>query len=597
MTAKTDIEETKRTAWQNATLEEVDEGLCYLGSFYETKSRHDKGGLLFRGCMDYNRNQTGGCFCISKLLELKGRRCYREGGLVREPKFEYAIICEEIAEWFRATGELQVQLSIAKKLRTKEFKESFARCIVLKKAATGVYTKMVDMSVHPGITIKEYDENTGLSITHNQVVGTSTLCLNSLLHLWVYLTGCEFGGDGENPSYAKWQKRKYEMILRWCAQVQEDVITKKKKQELFYARVDDYLAAKVEQKRIRYICTRSKYEEKYGTLTTKKDKATWKQRTKKRWQRWNMSTIHMLYAGTNWNFNPATKSLVSSLGISVGKVSPESVKTLLELGRAMETNRGRWKTVRQDRKLLFMPMPDTHNVTSAIHTTFGGKSRGRLGKKIREEGFMDRIKEVDNELEKMILGMINKQYGKRLKKVAFQFTILMAKTHEVQHPHWDYTNESRGKEKFMVAFLPLTRTGQFIQMWEYEEDNVSKKQGHICFIPEGQLVLVPGTVLHGGGFRAECETEIEHAHMRAHFYVYPGADSCMVSEHNNEYTDRDGTELEEIYVNNKALAGSIDDDGQWNECLEWTFFEGKRPFDKTSLKEIKRVQERNTKKK
>ena len=244
-------------------------------------------------------------------------------------------------------------------------------------------------------------------------------------------------------------------------------------------------------------------------------------------------------------------------------------------------------------------MKNNHNVTSAVYTTVQGSTRGHLGRKINEAGFMERVKKVDEELEHMILGMINKQDGQNLKMVAFQFTILMAKTHEVQHPHWDYTNKSGGKEKFMVAFLPLTSTGQFIQMWEYEEDNVSRKQGHVCFIPEGNLVLVPGTVLHGGGFRAEFEMDIEHAHMRAHFYVYPGTNKCMVSDHNNEYTDRDGTELEEIYVNNNALAGSIENNGQWNECLEWTFFEGKRPFDKTTLKEIKcvRKRKRNTNRK
>ena len=361
--------------------------------------------------------------------------------------------------------------------------------------------------------------------------------------------------------------------------------------------MEDYLDAEVDQERIRYGKTQSHFEGKYGMFSNKKEVTTWKETTKKRWQRWNMKTIHMLYAGTNWKFNPTTQSLVRDLRIAVGKVSPETVQTLLELGRAMERQRDSWKTVRQDTKLLFFPMRDTHDVTSAINTTFRGTSRGAIGRKIHEDGFMERIKIVDQELEKMILEMINKQGGQKFTKVAFQFTILMAKTHEVQHPHWDYTNSSGVKEQFMVAFLPLTKTGQFIQMWEYEEDNVIQKRGHIFFIPEGELVLVPGTVLHGGGFRAECETEIEHAHMRAHFYVYPGADRCMVSDHNNEYTAPNGAELEEIYINNEALAGSIENDGSGEECLEWTFFEGKRPFDKKSGKEIKRVQERSPRKK
>lgn len=205
---------------------------------------------------------------------------------------------------------------------------------------------------------------------------------------------------------------------------------------------------------------------------------------------------------------------------------------------------------------------------------------------------MDRVQKVDEELEEMLLLMSNQPGQPRSNKIAFQFTILMSKTHEVQHPHWDYTNSSMGQERFMVAFLPLTKTGQFLQLWEHEPGNLTPKQGNICFIPQGELVLVPGTLLHGGGFRAESASEVEHAHMRAHFYVYPDTHECMVSKHNNEYTDSNGIHLEEIYVNNNVLSGSIGNSGDGSECLEWTFFEGKRPFDKMTLEKIKRTQTR-----
>ena len=123
MTAKASNKETTRIAWQTATSQEVDDGLCYLGGFYETNSRHDKGHLSFRGCMDNSRNQSGGCFCVSHLLELKGRQCDQEMRIVGEPECEYAYICEKISEWFRAAAELEVRSSRAKKLGTKKFKE------------------------------------------------------------------------------------------------------------------------------------------------------------------------------------------------------------------------------------------------------------------------------------------------------------------------------------------------------------------------------------------------------------------------------------------------------------------------------------------
>lgn len=576
--------------WQSVSSVEIDEGLSYLGLFYCENSRHEVGHRFRNGCMDWNRNQTGGCFCVHDLLEKKISSD-------EEQKWEYAFVCEEISVWFRSAGELETTLTKNKKLGTKEFKESFARCTVLKKASTGIFTKMFDLSVPPGISMNDYNEGIGLSIRHNPVVSLSTLCLNSALNLWIFLTGSEFGGDDSKKAFRDWKNKKYGQILRWCAQVQEDVTNQKKKQELFYARIQDYLAATKEAKRIGYSRSMQHYRDMYGNLGTAQEQKRWRESAKKKWQRWNMKSIHVLYAGTNWNFNPTTQSLVQNTQIKVGRVSAATLETLLEIGKAMEKHKDYWRRVRQDKKLLYFPMPDSHNITSALNRTFRKTKRGAVGTKIKEPGFMERVKKVDEELEDLLLGLINTPEHRQVKQVAFQFTILMAKTHEVQHPHWDYTNESGGKDKFMVAFLPLTKTGQFLQIWEHEKGNVTTKQGKICFIPQGELVLVPGTLLHGGGFRAESASEVEHAHLRAHFYVYPGTHECMVSKHNNEYTDTTGAHMEEIYVNNNALSGSIEDGGDGSECLDWTFFEGKRPFDRMTGEEIKRKQSRSTKKK
>ena len=53
----------------------------------------------------------------------------------------------------------------------------------------------------------------------------------------------------------------------------------------------------------------------------------------------------------------------------------------------------------------------------------------------------------------------------------------------------------------------------------------------------GQLVLVPGHTVHGGGFRADHRTDDANAHMRLHFYVYPDTKECAFAkgEHKNDY--------------------------------------------------------------
>lgn len=393
-------------------------------------------------------------------------------------------------------------------------------------------------------------------------------------------------------------KKNYGAILHWCAQVQEDVTTQKK-QELFYARMEDFMAAPEDMTKIPYKRAMEHYNQKYGTINNDRESQKWRETAKKQWNsRWNLKSIHILKSGTKWNFNPTTKSLVNNLDLRVGRVSTESVNTLLELAKAMEGDRDSWRVVRQDKKLLYFPMPESTSVTSAINTAFvaTGK-RGSIGSKIKESKFMDRVRKVDKELEELLLRLLNTQGTEpKVQEVAFQFTVLMAKTHEVQHPHWDYTNESGGKNNFLVAFLPLTSTGQFLQIWEHETGSSNQTEGNICFIPGGEFLLAPGTVLHGGGFRAESGGEVEHAHIRAHFYIYPRTKDCMVSVHNNEYTDANGAHLEEICVNNHSLSGTLEHDGEGNECLEWTFFEGKRPFDRRTGEEIKRKQTRSTKK-
>jgi hypothetical protein len=54
--------------------------------------------------------------------------------------------------------------------------------------------------------------------------------------------------------------------------------------------------------------------------------------------------------------------------------------------------------------------------------------------------------------------------------------------------------------------------------------------------------------------------------------------------------------MEDIYENNQILSGKIETDGTWSDSLDWTFFQGKRPFDQITGKELKKVQKRKGRK-
>jgi hypothetical protein len=75
-----------------------------------------------------------------------------------------------------------------------------------------------------------------------------------------------------------------------------------------------------------------------------------------------------------------------------------------------------------------------------------------------------------------------------------------------------------------------------LQFWT----KTGNEKGEIVFIPKGQMLMVPGDTIHGGGFRADHRTDGAHAHMRLHFYVYPGTNQCVyaIKEHKNDYVTR-----------------------------------------------------------
>ena len=161
--------------------------------------------------------------------------------------------------------------------------------------------------------------------------------------------------------------------------------------------------------------------------------------------------------------------------------------------------------------------------------------------------------------------------------------------HKPQDAHFDYRGEDFKKGDFWIGFLPITEYGQFLQIWEYRENIQEVQKGEIIFIPKGQLVLMKGNSLHGGGFRAETTSGNEGAHARLHFYVYPGVESCQIDIHGNENFDpskRTSVRLSEYYKDSDLLGG-VAEGGEWYDSMNWNFFQGECPIDKDTGVELK----------
>lgn len=108
-------------------------------------------------------------------------------------------------------------------------------------------------------------------------------------------------------------------------------------------------------------------------------------------------------------------------------------------------------------------------------------------------------------------------------------------------------------------------------MWEPRKNRDDERliEGQLVFIPDGQFVVVPGDTIHAGGYKAEHRTDSEKAHLRLHFYVYPGETSVPIDDHHNEYVDLS----RELYVHNQNLwpPGHVLNDAY---SLSNTFFNG-----------------------
>jgi hypothetical protein len=586
--------------WKSVTEEDVKRHLTEIETLYQALSRKQVGEPTRKCCMDDFMNQSATCNCVWRINQM------RAPASSWDDKLDYEIICQEISEWFQGAG-LMENLCNTHQVSKLRFYDSFRKTITHRRSSKGTYTRMIDMSISPDKKIiqeKDYTDDIGVDVPENFTISQSTLCLNTVLHLWGKIAGGDFGGRTGTNEFYEWQARKYDAILRWNAKIQEDVSAQVRKQRLFFSRIDDFLEAKGKRERVYLNKAEETFQQRFNLGTSKKETTHWRKRAVNFWKRWNFAAIHILQSNSEMMYNVETKELVSKLDIRIAKVSDSTTSTLYELAESIEKCPRKWSRVAQDKKLWYYPFENCHDLTSALQVHFGQTGKGsrseEIKRKLADGEFMMRVQEADKDLRDVFLEMLNRQKGrKKYTEVAYQPSILMSKVHHPQEAHWDYQNNTGAQEEYLIAFLALTRTGQFLQLWEYEKnpENIEGEvEGNVVFIPHSELVMVKGNVLHAGGFRAETGEDGRGAHMRIHFYVYPGKKRCMIPLHINETKDSEGLYLRKRYVDNKILQGKLDEGGNCYESLGWTFFQGKCPVDKLTGVEQKRKHFRTSRK-
>ena len=556
---------------------------------------------LFEGswCLDRHGNQVQGCRCAFDLYEKKN-----SGNT--ETNFEYEMICCGMALWFSCANELETtRAQTQTTLSLPKFKELFHKTVVLKHhQGMGAVTKMVDASIQP--SLPTCDANEKVYIPENTVLTVSTFCLNTFVGIWRALVKQVHA----NPE--DWEAIGYQRILYQGARNQIDSRTQIKRQKLFYARVEDFLAIGEDSERIPFTRAAAVYQETGELGEGTEEVKEWRLRNFYNWRNWKLQSIHILLANSSMKFNAATKDLVESIGIGIALVSEESLAVLnpilSELWKLRRKNV--WKKVTQDKHQWFLPFPASHTILSALDALFcsevrGNRATGELRNLITTAHCRSAIGRVDDEIRDVILEELNKKNTgtMTIKKVAFQPSFLVSEVHYPQSPHFDYKDEKdrRGDDveyraKFWIGFLPLTEKGQFLQIWKYEKNRTEESKGDIVFIPKGHLVLVRGDTLHGGGFRADTEPGGLGSHGRLHFYIYPDVDECPMNYHGNEYKDpatNRNTTLSATYTNSDLLSG-VAEGGGWPESMNWNFFQGECPIDKETGVELKVKGKRST---
>ena len=158
---------------------------------------------------------------------------------------------------------------------------------------------------------------------------------------------------------------------------------------------------------------------------------------------------------------------------------------------------------------------------------------------------LPRVLHLTEEFDQCCLSAIESIEGNQQRKTLTEtFTsILKSPRHALQNPHYDFTLDyiARNGTNMYLGFTPLTADGMFLQVWK------GKGQGIVMYIPQGELVILPSSTLHAGGFCSRFRT----GNTRLHFYFY--LNNVAEKHYNtNVYDDKKG-HFSSRYLNAEGL--------------------------------------------
>jgi hypothetical protein len=412
----------------------VEEYVSYIRNLPARKT-HTEGNW----CLDQHGNQLQGCSCVFVLYNKKQSADEVE-------KFEYEIICCEMASWFSAAKESEnLRAMSGTPLSEQHFHKLFHQTMVLKgHPKTGRMTKMVDMSIMPAYDSYKTNDDERLHVPENRILTVSTFCLNTVMGIWRELVK-QMDEDME-----EWKTINYQAILYQGARNQMDSCTQLKRQKLFYSRLGDFINAEPNKKRINFKWAAQQYQERNELGRDKQSVSDWKSVNFYNWRNWNFQSIHIIRSHSFFKYNTATRDLVKRHRMGITTVSGDSVKTLLSLMEELWKHRNtrKWSKVSQDKDLWFLPFPPSHSFLTAVDVMFRGelggyRATGQLANLIGNEEQRKKINTADTELKNAILEQLNsiREEEKPSTKVAYQPSFVASEVHNTQAAHFDYKNE------------------------------------------------------------------------------------------------------------------------------------------------------------
>jgi hypothetical protein len=116
-----------------------------------------------------------------------------------------------------------------------------------------------------------------------------------------------------------------------------------------------------------------------------------------------------------------------------------------------------------------------------------------------------------------------------------------------QRAHRDFkmkTYNERFPGQVYIGFMPVTRDGMFLQVWN------GPGESKLVFVPYGTFLLLPGNTIHAGWM---CTSPLHHNY-RLHFYIIVSKEphklnrkEDLVFENMNTYEDEESPEKKELF--------------------------------------------------